>query len=104
MLIKVTSENLQDLLNDSKGLVLDFKAPWCGPCRAIAPIIEELSEQFGETLNVGTVDVDEEGTIAANYGVRNIPTVLFIKGGEVKEKLVGANPKGVYESKFQALV
>jgi thioredoxin 1 len=76
--------------------VLAFKAGWCGPCRMLTPVLEEMDET-NEVITVGTVDVDEENELAMKYGIRNIPTTLFIKDGEVKQKVTGAKSKGDLE-------
>ena len=84
--------------------VIDFYATWCGPCKKIAPIIEELAAEFDGKIAVGKCDVDENDEIAAQYGIRNIPTVLFIKDGQVVDKHVGAAPKSLFDEKFKALL
>lgn len=104
MAIKVSQENFQELLKGDKPLVLDFWATWCGPCRKIGPDIEALAEEYADKVNVAKCDVEENEDIAAQYGVRNIPTVLFIKNGEVVDKQVGAAPKSVFEEKLKALL
>lgn len=104
MAIKVSQENFQSLVNGDKPLVLDFWATWCGPCRKIGPDIEALAEEYADKVNVAKCDVEENEDIAAQYGVRNIPTVLFIKNGEVVDKQVGAAPKSVFEDKLKALL
>lgn len=104
MAIKVSQENFEGLLNGDKPLVLDFWATWCGPCRKIGPDIEALAEEYADKVNVAKCDVEENEEIAAQYGVRNIPTVLFIKNGEIVDKQVGAAPKSVFEDKLKALL
>lgn len=104
MAIKVSQENFQSLVNGDKPLVLDFWATWCGPCRKIGPDIEALAEEYADKVNVAKCDVEENEDIAAQYGVRNIPTVLFIKNGEIVDKQVGAAPKSVFEDKLKALL
>ena len=85
-------------------LVVDFWATWCGPCRMIAPIIEELAADFDGQIVVGKCDVEENDDLAAEFGIRNIPTILFFKNGEIVDKLIGAQPKAKLEEKFQALL
>lgn len=85
-------------------VIVDFWAAWCGPCRMIAPIIEDLSEEYEGKIKVGKLDVDENQQIAIRYGVRSIPTVLFIKNGEVKDSIIGAVPKSVFLEKIQKLL
>ena len=81
MELNITTENFESLKNGELPLVVDFWATWCGPCRAIAPIIEELAGEYAGKINVGKCDVEENDDIAMEYGIRNIPTILFIKNG-----------------------
>ena len=104
MEVQITNENFTSLKNGNLPLVVDFWATWCGPCRMVAPIISELAEKYDGKIVVGKCDVEENDDLAAEYGIRNIPTILFIKNGEVVDKLVGAVSKAVFEEKFQALV
>ena len=83
MALNITNENYEALMADSKPLVIDFWAEWCGPCRMVAPIVEELAEEYAGKVNIGKCDVDSCDDITASYRVRNIPTIVFIKGGEV---------------------
>ena len=85
-------------------LVVDFWATWCGPCRMIAPIIEELAKEYDGKIVVGKCDVEENDDLAAEFGIRNIPTILFFKNGEVVDKLIGAQGKAKLEEKFQTLL
>lgn len=101
---KITTSNFESLKNGELPLVVDFWATWCGPCRMIAPIIEELAKEYDGKINVGKCDVEECDDIAAEFGIRNIPTILFFKGGEVVDKLVGAASKSKIEDKFKALL
>ena len=100
----ITSENFDQVLNSGKPVVLDFWATWCGPCRKIAPVIEELAEQYADQVIVGKVDVEENDDLSSKYGIRNIPTVLFIKNGQVVDKVVGATAKSAYEDKIKAML
>ena len=104
MEVQITNENFESLKNGNLPLVVDFWATWCGPCRMVAPIISELAEEYDGKIVVGKCDVEENDDLAAEFGIRNIPTILFIKNGEVVDKLVGAVSKAVFEEKFQALV
>ena len=82
--------------------VVDFWAEWCGPCRMVGPHIEDLAKQYGEDAMIGKLNVDHNPEVSAKFGIRNIPTVLFLKNGEVVDRQVGAAPKKVYESKLQS--
>ena len=104
MEVQITNENFESLKNGQQPLVVDFWATWCGPCRMIAPIIAELATEYDGKIAVGKCDVEECEDIAAEYGIRNIPTILFFKDGEVVGKLVGAQSKAKLEEKFKALL
>ena len=104
MEVQVTSENLESLKNGAQPLVVDFWATWCGPCRMLAPIIEELSKEYEGRITVGKCDVEENEDLAAEFGIRNIPTTLFFKNGEVVDKVVGAVAKAKIEEKMNALL
>ncbi|MBR6182186.1 MAG: thioredoxin [Prevotella sp.] len=104
MEVKITTENFESYLNGDLPLVVDLWATWCGPCKAIAPVISELAEQYDGKLVVGKCDVEENDDIAIEYGVRNIPTILFFKGGKLVDKMVGAANKAKFVEKFDALL
>ena len=104
MEVKVTNENYESLKNGSLPLVIDFWATWCGPCRMVAPIISELAEKYDGKIVVGKSDVEEAEDVAMEFRIRNIPTVVFMKNGEVVDKLVGAVSKDKFDEKFQALL
>jgi thioredoxin 1 len=104
MEVTITSENFETLKNGQKPLVIDFWATWCGPCRMVAPIISEMAEKYDGKIVVGKCDVEESEELAAEFGIRNIPTVIFIKDGEIVDKLVGAAAKQKFEEKFEALL
>ena len=105
MAVEFTAENFDDLaLNSDKPVVVDFWAEWCGPCRMVGPVVEELANNYDGRAVVGKVNVDQHGDISMKYGVRNIPTILFLKGGEVVDKSVGAVPKNVLIEKLDALL
>lgn len=105
MALEITDANFEELvMNSDKPVVLDFWAVWCGPCRMIGPIIEEMSTEYDGKAVIGKVDVDNNQEVAMKYGIRNIPTVLFIKGGEVVDKQVGAAPKGAFTAKLDAIL
>jgi len=93
-----------EALKSELPIVVDFWAEWCGPCRMIGPIMEELAESFDGKAKIGKLNVDENPQIAMKYGVRSIPTVLFIKNGEVVDKVIGAVQKSVFVEKLSSLV
>ncbi len=97
-----TDANFQtEVLDSDKLSVIDFWAEWCGPCRAIGPVIEELAKEYEGMVNVGKVNVDHNPQISQNYGITSIPAILFVKGGQVVDKLVGAQPKGNFLKKIE---
>ncbi|MBQ7513131.1 MAG: thioredoxin [Prevotella sp.] len=104
MEVTITSENFESLKNGAEPLVVDFWATWCGPCRMVGPIISELAEEFNGKITVGKCDVEENEDLAAEFGIRNIPTILFFKGGQMVDKIVGAQSKAKLQEKFQALL
>ena len=103
MALEITDQNFQDVVLDSdKPVLVDFWATWCGPCRTIAPIVDELHNELEGQAVIGKVDVDSNSDTPTKYGVRNIPTLLVFKNGEVVDKLVGAVPKSQILEKLQA--
>ena len=105
MALELTDGNFQETVLDSgKVAVVDFWAPWCGPCKMIGPIIEEMATDYKDQVVIGKVNVDDNQEVSFKYKVRNIPTVLFIKDGEVVDKAVGAVPRSALEAKLQALL
>ena len=104
MALEITDTNFEELVEKSeKPVLLDFWAEWCGPCRMVGPIVEELSKDYDGKAVVGKVDVDSNAAISAKFGIRNIPTILFFKGGQVVDKQVGAVQKSVLDAKLKAL-
>ena len=92
--IELSEQNWeQEVVNSDKPVLVDFWAPWCGPCRIIAPIIEELAEEFGDKIKVGKLNTDENPNIAMRYGIRAIPTIILFKNGEVVDTRIGVQPK-----------
>ena len=103
MALEITDATFEEVvLKSDKPVVVDFWAAWCGPCRMVGPIIEELSDDYQGKAVVGKVDVDANQEFAAKYGVRNIPTVLVFKGGEIVSRQVGVSPKQVYTDAIDA--
>ena len=104
MAIKVTDENFEELLNSGKPMVLDFWAEWCGPCRMVSPVIDELASEYEGRVTIGKVDVDSNNDVVGQFGIRNIPTVLFFKDGKLVDKQVGVTQKSVFVTKIDALL
>ncbi len=103
--IEFTDQNFEEeVLKSEVPVVIDFWAIWCGPCKLIAPIMDELSEQYGERAKIGKLDVDVNQQTAIKYGVRSIPTVLFFKDGDVKDIVIGAVNKQVFVEKLEKLL
>jgi thioredoxin 1 len=103
-LLTLTDANFEnEVVRTSSPVVVDFWAEWCGPCRMIAPILDEISKEKGDTVKIGKVNVDENPGLASRYQVRAIPTLLFFKGGEVKEQVVGMTSKHDLVAKIDAL-
>lgn len=102
---EVTDANFEELVSNSdKPVLVDFWAPWCGPCKMVGPIVEELSNDYEGKAFVGKINVDENPEVSAKFGVRNIPTLLFIKNGEVVDKQVGAATKKALSEKLEAIL
>ena len=104
MALEITDSNFQEILAEGKPVVMDFWAPWCGPCKMVGPIIDELATEYEGKVIIGKCDVDENGDVAAEYGIRNIPPVLFFKNGELVDKQVGSAPKSAYVAKIEAIL
>ena len=101
--IELTGADFEATLAEGVSLV-DFWAPWCGPCRMIAPVIEELAEEYEGKAVIAKVDVDTAPEVAGQFGIRSIPTVLFFKNGELVDQMIGAAPKAAYAQKLDALL
>ena len=104
MAITFNDENLKQAIESGKPVVVDFWATWCGPCRMIAPIVEELAAQYEGQVTIGKYDVDEGTDMAVEYGVRNIPTLLFFKDGKLVDRNVGSTTRDALEAIVKALL
>ena len=104
MALEVTDANFEELVNAGKPMVLDFWAEWCGPCRMVSPIIDELAIEYEGKVTIGKMDVDNNNDVVAQFGIRNIPTVLFFKDGKLVDKQVGAAQKSAFVAKIDALL
>ena len=104
MEVTISSENFENLKNGDKPLVVDFWATWCGPCRMIGPIISKLAEKYDGKIVVGKCDVEDNEDLAEQFGIRNIPTILFFKGGQIANKVVGAQSEAKLDEVFQSLL
>lgn len=104
MELTITDANYESLLAEGLPLVIDFSATWCGPCKKIAPSIAELAAEYAGKVNIGKCDVDENDALTSKFGIRNVPTVLFIKNGEVVNKHVGAASKSTLEDLVKSLL
>lgn len=103
MTLEITDANIQELLAEGKPLVVDCWAPWCGPCKMMLPIVEELAEEFDGQVLIGKMNVDENPDTCDDYGIMNIPTMLFFKNGELVDRHVGACRKPELQAKIAAL-
>ena len=105
MALEVTDSNFDEMvIKSDKPVIVDFWAEWCGPCRMIAPIMEEISKEYAEKALVVKCDVDSNPGVTAKYSIRNIPTILFFKDGKIADKQVGAVPKSNFVTKLNALI
>jgi len=103
--IEFTDENFKnEVLSSDKPVLVDFWAQWCGPCKMLTPIIDELADEFKATVKIGKVNVDENPTVASDYGIRSIPCLLFFKNGQVEKQIVGSVPKTELEETLKALI
>jgi thioredoxin 1 len=100
--LEITDKNFQEVINSNQPVLVDFWAEWCGPCKMIGPIVEELAGDYEGKAVIGKVDVDANPSVAAQFGIRSIPTLLIFKGGQIVDKQVGAVPKTVLSQKIDA--
>ena len=104
MINEVTNTNLAEILQGEKLVIIDFWAPWCGPCRMLSPIVDEIAEEMADKVSVAKCNVDEADEVAMQFGIRSIPTLIFFKGGQPVDKLVGAMPKAELVHKINTLL
>jgi thioredoxin 1 len=103
-MMEITSANFDQLLKSGQPMVVDFWAEWCGPCRMIAPMVEEAATEYNGRITIGKCNVDNDRDLPARYSIRNIPTLLFFKNGELAERHVGALGRGDLKTKLEALL
>lgn len=104
MALQFTDATFDEVLSSNNVVVADFWAEWCGPCKMVGPFIEQLAEEYAGQAAIGKIDIEENDDLATQYAIRNIPTVLFFKNGQVVDKMVGAAPKSAYEEKLKSLL
>ena len=104
MALELTDQNIKEIISSGKPVVVDFWAEWCGPCRMVGPIVEELAKEYEGKVVIGKMDVDENVDTPTEFGIRNIPTILFFKDGVVVDKQIGATQKAVLAAKIEALL
>ena len=102
--VKVTDATFYDFIKQYPVVVVDCWAPWCGPCRMISPVIEELASEYAGKVVFGKLNVDENPAVAAEYGIMSIPTLLFARNGEVVGRLIGAVPRQIIEAKLRQIL
>jgi thioredoxin 1 len=102
--IEITDANFEEILGSDKPVLVDFWAEWCGPCRMVGPIVEELASDYEGKAVIGKVDVDTNPEVSAKFGIRSIPTLLVFKGGEIVDKQIGAVPKNILSQKLDAQI
>lgn len=102
--IEITDSNFEEILNSDKPVMVDFWAEWCGPCKMVGPLVEEMAGEYDGKAVIAKVDVDNNPNVSAKYGIRSIPTMLFFKDGEIVDRQIGAVPKNVLTSKLDAQV
>lgn len=104
MALAITKDNFQEVISSDLPVVIDFWAEWCGPCRLVGPIVDELAAEYEGKVIIGKCDVEENDEVVAKYGVRNIPTIVFLKNGELVDKQVGAASKEALKQKIAKLL
>lgn len=104
MAFNFTDDNAKEIIESGKPVVIDFWAEWCGPCKRVAPIVDELAEKYKDQITVGKYNVDDYSDLSSEYGIRNIPTILLFKDGEMKERIVGSLTKDELEDKIKNIL
>ena len=104
MTAEFTDENIKEIIKSGKPVVIDFWAEWCGPCRMVGPLVEELAKEYEGRVSIGKMNVDDNVETPETYGIRNIPTILFFKDGQLVDKQIGATQKAVLSNKVEALL
>jgi thioredoxin 1 len=104
MVLEFTDENIKEIINSGKPVVIDFWAEWCGPCRMVGPVVEELAKVYDGQVQIGKMNVDENVEVPKEYWIRNIPTILFFKDGKLVDKQVGSTQKSVLVQKIENIL
>jgi len=104
MALEITDANLEKVLTENEVVIVDFWAEWCGPCKMLAPVVEEIAEEYKDKAAIGKCNVDDNTETPSQFGIRNIPTLLFFKGGKLVDKMVGANQKAKIVAKLEELL
>jgi len=103
--LQLTEDNWeQEVIQSDKPVLIDFWAPWCGPCRMVSPIVSEIAQEYADKLKVGKLNTDEEPGVAVKYGIMSIPTLMIFKNGEVADQLIGASPKEYITQKLDEIL
>lgn len=104
MEIEITSKNFEEIISQDKPVLIDFWATWCGPCKRLGPIIEEIAAEYDGKAIIGKCDIEENDELTEQFGIMNVPTVVFLKGGQEVDRVVGLAMKNIYQDKLNALL
>ncbi len=104
MEIEITSKNFEEIISQDKPVLIDFWATWCGPCKRLGPIIEEIAAEYDGKAVIGKCDIEENDELTEKFGIMNVPTVIFLKGGQEVDRVVGLAMKNIYQDKLNALL